>query len=201
MTVSDVAVDKRVSPLALWRTEFNALPAGVKVKELPFLTQLSLRVDPESAAVAAVSDALGVTLPAEPCTSAVAGDVTVLWFGPDEWLVVTPAEDGALERSLKDAVQGQGAVVDVSAQRTTISLTGARARDLLAHGCSIDLHPRVNTAGTCVQTHLAKAGVALWTRDDTATDYWVIVRTSFADYLAHWLVDACVTHRQDPLWQ
>jgi heterotetrameric sarcosine oxidase gamma subunit len=34
-------------------------------------------------------------------------------------------------------------VVDVSAQRTTLRLRGEHARDLLAGGCSLDLHPRV----------------------------------------------------------
>ncbi|TWP39070.1 sarcosine oxidase subunit gamma [Leekyejoonella antrihumi] len=196
-----MAVDQRVSPLELWRAEFKALPAGVRLRELAFLTQLSLRLVPESPAVAAVSEALGVALPLEPCSSAVAGEVTVLWLGPDEWLVMTPTGDGETERNLRAAVQGHGAVIDVSGQRTTVSVSGPRARDLLAHGCSIDLHPRVNHAGSCVQTHLAKAGVAIWTRDDSGTDFWVVVRTSFADYLARWLVDACVPHRQDPQWQ
>jgi hypothetical protein len=52
-------------------------------------------------------------------------------------------------------------VCDVSAQRTTLSITGPQAADVLAHGCAIDLDPRAAPAGTCVQTNLARVGVIL----------------------------------------
>ena len=91
-------------------------------------------------------------------------------------------------------------MVEVSAQRTTLSLSGPRARDLLAHGCSADLHPRVAPQGTCLQTLLALAGVVLVVRDDSATDFWVLVRSSFARYLADWIVDACTEYHEDPSW-
>ncbi|HET8601910.1 MAG TPA: sarcosine oxidase subunit gamma family protein [Segeticoccus sp.] len=201
MTVDTVATDVRTSPLASWREEFEALPGAVRLRELPFLTQLSLRVAPGSAAADEVGAVLGTALPDQPCTSARAGDVEVLWLGPDEWLVVAPDGSEELEGKLRAAVAGAGAVVDTSAQRTTLHLTGTKARELLAHGCSIDLHPSVNHAGSCVMTHLAKAGVLLQTRSDAADDYWVMVRSSFAGYLAAWLVDACHGHRRDPQWQ
>lgn len=192
----------RVSPLSEWAAAFDALPAAVRVCELPFLTQLSVRVEETGGpAGAAVADVLGVALPTEPCTAASTGDIEVLWLGPDEWLVIAPPEHPELEARLAAAVSEAGAVIDVSAQRTTLHVTGARARQLLAHGCSIDLHPAVARAGTCVSTHLALAGITLVVRDDTGTDYRVLVRSSFAAYLAGWLVDACLEYRDDPQWQ
>ncbi|MEO5983368.1 MAG: sarcosine oxidase subunit gamma family protein [Pedococcus sp.] len=181
-------------------TELEALPAGVRVRELPLLVQLDLRLDPTGPAAAAVAAVLGVAVPQDACTAVTAGDVSILWLGPDEWLVVAPAERTDLLESLDAAVAGQGAVVDVSAQRTTISLSGPKARDLLSHGCSTDLHPRVALRGTCVQTLLALAGVVLVVRNDTATDFWILVRSSFARYLADWIVDACTEYQQDPSW-
>jgi sarcosine oxidase, subunit gamma len=78
----------------------------------------------------------------------------------------------------------------VSAQRTTIRLSGPDARDVLAKGCSLDLHPTVFRKGTAAQTMLGQAGVVLIALDDAGTDYRILVRSSFARYLADWLIDA-----------
>ncbi len=86
-----------------------------------------------------------------------------------------------------------GAVVDVSAQRTVIELAGPAARELLAKGCSIDLHPRVFGPGQCAQTTLARAPVILLPRAENA--YWVFVRASFAEYCAEFLLDAMTEYR------
>ena len=83
-----------------------------------------------------------------------------------------------------------GSATDVSAQRIAVRLKGARARDLLARGCSIDLHPRVFGGGRSAQTTLGLAGVVLLALTDTGDDYLILVRSSFAGYLADWLLDA-----------
>jgi sarcosine oxidase, subunit gamma len=83
-----------------------------------------------------------------------------------------------------------GAAVNVSAQRTTLRLRGAHARDVIAKGCSLDLHPSVFGRGAAAQTVLGQAGVVLIPLSDNGTDYRVIVRSSFARYLADWLLDA-----------
>jgi sarcosine oxidase subunit gamma len=81
-------------------------------------------------------------------------------------------------------------VVDVSAQRTTLLVAGPRARDLLAMGCALDLHPRSFGEGTCAQTTLAQAQVVLVGREGGA--FWVLVRASLAAYLVDWLFDASI---------
>jgi sarcosine oxidase subunit gamma len=187
----------RRSPLSAWSGALAELPDAVRVRELPFLTQLNLRLDPATAAAIAVGKALGVDLPTVPCTSARAGDIEVLWHGPDEWLVLASAgSEQQLAAALREALADEhGAVTDVSAQRIAVQLSGMAARDVLARGCSIDLHPKVSPAGTCVQTLLAQTGVTIVVRDDTATDFLLLVRSSFAEYFAAWLVDACADYR------
>jgi sarcosine oxidase subunit gamma len=161
------------SPLSTWT------PATAALREVPLLTQVTLR----SGTPAVFAPVLGVVPPVVPNTVAVAGDVAVLWLGPDEWLVVAPPST-PLAEPLAAAVSGQFAsVVDVSAHRTAIDVTGPRAWDLLAHGCALDgVAP-----GHCAQTLLARAGVILWRRDD---GYRVLVRSSFAHYLTEWLAEA-----------
>lgn len=169
----------------------------VTLAEVPFRTQLNLRLDPAGPAAAAAGKELGVALPTSAGASASSGDLSVLWLGPDEWLVVGPP--GAAEQltgQLRSAAGAEHAsVVDVSAQRTILALGGPRARDLLALGGNVDVHPRAFEVGDCVQTVLAHAPVVLLRRDE---GFWVLVRASFAAHLAGWLVDAATEFTGPP---
>ncbi|HEY6568375.1 MAG TPA: sarcosine oxidase subunit gamma family protein, partial [Actinomycetota bacterium] len=78
-------------------------------------------------------------------------------------------------------------ITDVSANRVAIELSGTGRLELLAKGCSLDLHPRSWRAGMCAQTVLAKAQVILIERPDSTR---LLVRTSFADYVVEWLLAA-----------
>ena len=116
----------------------------------------------------------------------------MIWLGPEECLVTSAGRAGeALEATLREVVtEHGGAAVDVSAQRTTMRLRGTHARDVIAKGCSLDMHPKVFGPGAAAQTMLGRAGVVLIPLDDNGTDYRIIVRSSFARYLADWLIDA-----------
>lgn len=162
---------------------------GFHLEELPFSTQLSLRADPGGPAAAAVERALGCPLPA-PCTLTRAGQADVLWLGPDEFLLLAPpGRQAFLRRQMRMAIGAEFATVtDVSAQRTTLDLSGSRVRDVLARGCAIDLDLRVSPPGTCVQTLLARAGVILIV--DGPDQIRLLVGSSFAPYVADWLADA-----------
>jgi sarcosine oxidase subunit gamma len=171
------------------------LPASVQVVAESFPAMIDLRLDPAGPAAADAGTHLGFDLPTTPSTWVGTNDTRVIWLGPDEWLVTnrsqTPQE---VEAGLRDAVRGRGAVVDVSAQRTTLWLTGEHARDLLAAGCAIDLHPTVFRRGAAAQTLLGLTGVVLLALDDTGKSYHILVRSSFASYLARWLLDAAVEY-------
>ncbi|MEV4459854.1 sarcosine oxidase subunit gamma family protein [Microbispora sp. NPDC049633] len=190
---------ERRSPAAAFAARFEAASAGggLRLAEAPFLTQIDLRVEPKSPAAEQIGTAIGVPLPLEPGTAVRGGDLTVLWLGPDEWLVLGP--DGAapeLVERLTEAAAGEHvSVVDVSAQRTTLVVAGERARDVLAHGCALDLHPRVFGPGRCAQTTLARAGVVLVADED---GFRVLIRSSFAAYVAEWLLDASVEYVTPP---
>ncbi|AWS46221.1 sarcosine oxidase subunit gamma [Streptosporangium sp. 'caverna'] len=166
------------------------------IAEMPFLTQVNLRVNPEGRAAAEIGLALGVPLPTEPGTYASA-DADVLWLGPDEWLVVGEADEvgtaDELEARLRFAAGTEHVgVTDVSAQRTALLMSGPRGRDLLSHGCALDLHPRSFGPGRCAQTMLARAQVLLVAHE--GDEFTVLVRSSFAGYLATWLLDAAAEY-------
>jgi sarcosine oxidase subunit gamma len=154
----------------------------VTLAHVPFLVQVDVRVDPAALAGAPA-------LPAEPNTVLDEGSRAVLWLGPDEWLVLeTPGDGTGLIASLSAALAGtHHSVVDVGANRVALELGGPGRLDLLARGCSLDLHPRAWRAGMCAQTMLAKAQVVLQERPGSTR---VLVRPSFAGYLVDWMLAA-----------
>ncbi|WP_406334934.1 sarcosine oxidase subunit gamma [Streptomyces sp. NBC_00203] len=174
----------------------RASGGAVRLAELPFLAQVNVRLDAKGGAADAIALALGLPLPLEPNTVVRAGELTALWLGPDEWLVVgPPGTQQDVESRIRAAAGAEPvSVTDVSAQRTTLLVAGPRARDLLAHGCPLDLHPRAFGAGRCAQTTLARAQIVLVARDEPGTGFWVLVRSSFAGYLADWLLDAAAEY-------
>ncbi len=185
----------RSGPLQQWTERLVDLPRTVQVVPESFIAMIDLRLDAAGPAGADAASYLGVDLPTTPSTWVETDAVRVIWLGPDEWLVTSPSRTPQeLEAGLREAVRGRGAVVDVSGQRTTLRLSGENARDVLSAGCAIDLHPRVFRRGAAAQTLLGLAGVVLLALDDAGTSYHILVRSSFADYLASWLLDAAVEY-------
>lgn len=165
--------------------------AGVVLSERALLGHLNLRGNPaEQGFPEAVSATLGCALPVQPNTVAEGDEGAALWLGPDEWLLVTPpGKQNDLLLALRQALGGlSAAVTDVSSGQTVISVSGRHVRDVLAKGCTLDLHPKAFGQGSCAQTLMAKTPALLWLQDTTWID--VIVRRSFADYLWQWLEDA-----------
>jgi sarcosine oxidase subunit gamma len=167
--------------------------------ELPHLAKIDVRGrDATPALVAALTSALGATPPLEANRSAPAGVRTVLWLGPGEWRVVGPSGDAAaivaaLQAAIPRALAG---IVDVSDFYTTLHLSGAGARDVLAQGCPLDLHPRRFATGNCARSLLAKADILLHQRDDTPS-FDIDVRWSLAAYLWAWLASAAGLERSN----
>ena len=187
------------SPLAgLADALASAQAEGVTLTEQAARTRLNLRLDPKDAdALTAAGAVLGGSLPRAPNTAATTvNGKTLLWLGPDEWLVTGPAEEGAaLEDTLRARLASRHhALTDVTAMYATLVLSGPQAREVLMKGCRLDLHPRAFKPGTCVQTALARAQAILHMTDHAPT-YEITVRNSFAVYLATWLLDAMAEYQ------
>jgi sarcosine oxidase subunit gamma len=191
---------ERWSALAAYAPRFAAVGRGtaaggehsVQLAELPFRAMATLRLDPRGRAAEGVGLALGTPLPG-PGTATTTGGIDVMWLGPDEWLLVGPPDtQHELVARLRRAIGAEvGSVVDASAARTALLVSGPRARDVLAHGCPLDLHARAFGPGRCAGTLLGRERVVLHARDDGIL---VLVRTSAARYLADWLLDAATEY-------
>jgi sarcosine oxidase subunit gamma len=164
---------------------------GFTLREAPRAGKIVLRGDPgDDAFMRAVRAALDIDLPLAANTSSETAPLSALWLGPDEWLLLC-AEDSAsaVIESLRAALSGQhAAIVDIGDSRCVLRLTGPAARDLLARGCALDLHPREFALGAVAQTRLALAEVILHRSAEDGFD--IYVARSFADYSWRWLADA-----------
>lgn len=191
LLTTDVQARRR-NPLAhleeRMRRESVEGPRGVLLREWPFLTMVDVRAEPMSPVSRRIGECLGVDLP--PAGRVSLSDArSVLWLGPDEWLVVSPEEPHALTRRLQAAVtDGPGCAIDVSANRTALELSGPSARAVLEKGCPVDLHPRSLGPGGSAVTTVGPVPVVLW--QVGRSSYRLLPRSSFADYLARWLLDA-----------
>jgi sarcosine oxidase, subunit gamma len=189
-----IAEAVRRSALADYTDRFITLSAAsggeLSIRELPFVSQINLRADPKDVRLMqSLESGLGFALPAVSNTVASREDRRALWLGPDEWLVVGPdGQQEALAQTLRNGLNG-GSIVDVSANRALLEVRGPKARELLAHGIPIDLDARSFGPDHCAQTLLAKAQVIVERRSEEA-GFHLYVRSSFASYLADWLLDA-----------
>jgi len=163
-----------------------AVSEDLWLRLLPFACRWVLRGDEGVQAAAA---ALGVTLPAEACRAAVQAERAALWLGPDEWLLLAPADEAGLGAQLTQSLAGRPhSLVDVSHRQVALLVHGEHAATLLAAGCPLDLDPAAFPVGMCTRTVLSKAEVVLWR---TASDQFRIeVWRSFARYVTQFLDEA-----------
>ncbi len=139
--------------------------------------------------VARVRNAFGLELPMTP-RRVVAEAATVVWAGPGRWLAVA---DGMachmFEQRLRNELVGLASVCDQSDARVLTRVQGVRARDMLAKGVMIDLHPRAFGPGDAAIAAIGHIGVHVWQIDSAAT-YEVAVGRSLAAELWRWFFEA-----------
>ncbi len=128
----------------------------------------------------------GLALP-KPGRAEISSDAMIVWIQPSAWLVIRPrGVEGALAKSLAGAAGTKTAVVDQSHGRAVLRLSGAHARDVLAKGCRIDLHPRAFSAGSAATTTIDHITVTIVQVDATPT-YDLVLPANFAEAFLDWL--------------
>ena len=186
----------RQSPLSQLALPSRAMEetgdAGVSMAERPFRRIVNLRGAPKSEAfLSAAKSVLGADLPLAPNSAAAGKNATLLWLGPDEWWAVSEDETPPLADKLRDALSGQHAsVADVGEGYSCIAVSGPKAIDTLAKGCTLDFHDSVFPPGSCAQSDMAKAAVVFHRLDGETASFEIYVRSSFAEYLWRWIEDA-----------
>lgn len=136
-----------------------------------------------------VREAFGLTLPMSPAR-VTAGSVAFVWAGPDHWLAVADDEDAmTFEARLRSALASCASICGQSDGRAVVRISGPKARDALAKGVPIDLHPREFGPGQAAVTIAGHIGIHLWQIDAVPT-YDIAVFRSFAPALWQWLIES-----------
>jgi heterotetrameric sarcosine oxidase gamma subunit len=134
-----------------------------------------------------VRNVIGLDLPRAPNTANASNSRALLWLAPRQWLLVCDGEQIAIgEQPLQGTLDKTGAtVVDVSHAYLVVTISGERARDVLAKGVPIDIDPVAFEVGACAQTCLTDMNVLLHARELEAVDLYVA--RSYALSLWQWL--------------
>ena len=166
---------------------------GVHLTVLSVPQIIELRGNCSDAFASAVQQVLGVNIPLESPGTTKSDALIVFWMGPDRWWLIGGAAALPSVNELRQKLAAfNAAVVEVGDAFAAVEIAGPKSRDVLAKGCTIDLHPRAFKTGSVVQTNLAKAQIALYQIDETTSR--IFARRSFAEYIWTWLEDAGIEY-------
>jgi sarcosine oxidase subunit gamma len=155
---------------------------GVSLRPAPAAVRLILR---GTAAVEPASAALGLAIPARPCSSTLStdGSRAALWLGPDEWLLLLPGADA--DRAMADLSRALAttphSLVEVSDRQVGLIVEGEQAATALNMFVPLDLAEAAFPLAMATRTLLEKAEIVLWRRG--VTSFHVEVWRSFSPYV------------------
>src|SRR3954453_17263364 len=158
---------QRVPPLAAPAVQgrFGAASGApgvmISLRHPASIVTIIARKDKAAAASEAIFAGFGVTVP-EAGRSSTGDDVAFHWCGAEQWYAVGEGyAEGALYRDLRARLAGSASCSDQSHGRVIISISGPKARAVLAKGTPVDLHPRAFGQGRSAVTQMAHVGVHL----------------------------------------
>ncbi len=167
--------------------------AGLTMAELTGfeLVQVMARRGQWSAVTEACAREYGAAAPATPLT-VVANGALLIWSGPDQFLVLSARDAGSAPERAGRAFAGAASLAEQSDGRSLVRIAGARARDMLAKVCSLDLHPSAFPVGGGAATSIDHTPVTLWRGEDAggAPVFNLLVFGTFAESLWHTLLDS-----------
>lgn len=163
---------------------------GLIMREVTHLGKLVLRIAGIEAETLNVKALESAGLPTQPCHSSVSdtGTISVLWLGPDEWMIVSQAgTEQSLQTRLQSELSGRHfQLSNVTDYYTCIDISGHQNREILMNLSTLDLHKRTFSAGQIKGSIFGHANAYVWqlhTEPGASETFRLIVRSSMADYL------------------
>ncbi|BCG89686.1 sarcosine oxidase subunit gamma [Mesorhizobium sp. 113-3-9] len=170
--------------------------AGVLLTEIRNfdLVQVMARRGKAADMAKAAKSRFGVAAPETP--NAIAADATLIWSGPDQFFILSQGSRHGTG-ALAPAFAASTSLSDQSHARVLISISGAKARAMLAKLSSIDLHPDTFAVGAAAATSMDHTSVTLWRGNDRADGsavFNVLVFATFAESLWHTMLDSAAEY-------
>jgi heterotetrameric sarcosine oxidase gamma subunit len=182
---SPIAVASPAGVTAGWHVSQRRSEAALSLADWTPLAKVLVRTSPGGAVAQALRVEGGRT-------RRTTSGTLIIRPGPDEWLLLGPPGDAPGLVAQWEGVAGDGltTVVDITSGRALLRLTGARAPDVLAKLCAVDVH--AGTDGSAFRSTVAGV-VTEVVRDDgdgAERSYLLACDRSFGQYLFDALLDS-----------
>ena len=140
-----------------------------------------------------IGSVLNLVLPIEPNVRIFNNNISIMWLGPNEWLVITPEneKDGIISLLKSNLNPQKTAITDVSFNRTILQLQGEKVFTLLSKFLVANLEKILKTNFSVAQTIFIKIPV-LFVRNNTdeePTSLDLHLNRSHTKYVYELLVD------------
>ena len=167
---------------------------GVTIEELSLSGKINIRgKSSDKEFMKNIGSALNLVLPIEPNVRIFNNNISIMWLGPNEWLVITPEneKDGIISLLKSNLNPQKTAITDVSFNRTILRLEGEKVFTLLSKFLVANLEKILKTNFTVAQTIFIKIPV-LFVRNNTdeeSTSLDLHLNRSHTKYVYELLVD------------
>ena len=167
------------------------------MKEKSPVAKINLRGNLQNKAfVSKVGKILGMILPKDACNISKKEEISSLWLGPNEWLIISNDEISKetntyeLEQLLFNEISNEnlGSVTNVTDQFTVFSLSGSNIFEVLSKGSPFNFGSEDFIDNKVVQTILNHVDITVHKKNENNVDLYV--RRSFANHLWNWLKDS-----------
>lgn len=168
------------------RTFADAAPLTLTERTNVAFLQIVARKGAAYRLLAAVREETGLDLPQGPLRVKRNG-LSFHGTGPGQWLAVAENEASlGLLQNVVRVLDGLASIVDVTDGKAVLRVSGPAARQVLAKGCSLDLHPSAFGEESTARTAIALIPCQIW-QVDAAPSYDVAVDLSYAASFWHWI--------------
>ena len=167
---------------------------GVTIEELSLTGKINIRgKSSDKEFMKNIGSALNLVLPIEPNVRIFNNNISIMWLGPNEWLVITPEneKDGIISLLKSNLNPQKTAITDVSFNRVVLRLEGEKVFTLLSKFLVANLEKILKTNFSVAQTIFLKIPV-LFVRnnnDEEPTSLDLHLNRSHTNYVYELLVD------------
>lgn len=167
---------------------------GVTIEELSLSGKINIRgKSSDKEFMKNIGSVLNLVLPIEPNVRIFNNNISIMWLGPNEWLVITPEneKDGIISLLKSNLNPQKTAITDVSFNRTILRLEGEKVFTLLSKFLVANLEKILKTNFSVAQSIFIKIPV-LFVRNNTdeePTSLDLHLNRSHTKYVYELLVD------------